>query len=341
MKRLGLSRVAALGTWLPPISTRWLARRHHNAPRGSVKILYISWTRIGDAVLSTGVLHELVRRHPGASVTVVCGPLAQSLFANVPGLERVIALPKRRFNLHWLELWRQVVDQRWDLVVDLRRSLTAYALKARERRILGTTDNTRHRVAWLPTIIDHEQPLSPHLWISEKQHVAAQNLLPGDRPTLAIAPIAARPEKTWPAENFAALVSTLCRPGGLCHGWRILLVAGPGEESQFQPLIADISAEDRVMLTREPDLLVVGAALARAQLYIGNDSGMTHLAAAAGTPTMALFGPTDPKTFGPWSDRACVVEAPAHDGARNIAHLSVEAVAAAVTEMLQHATRSR
>jgi heptosyltransferase III len=304
-----------------------------------VKILYISWTRIGDAVLSTGVLRELVRRHPSASITVVCGPLAKSLFAHVPGLDRVIALPKRPFNLHWLDLWQQVVGQSWDIVVDLRRSLTAYAIKAKERRILGPTDNTRHRVAWLPTIIDHEQPLSPHLWMSDAHLAAAQALLPGSRPILAIAPIAARPEKTWPAESFAALVNALRRHGGPCDGWRVMLVAGPGEESQFQPLVAAVPAEDRIMLTREPDLLVVGATLARAQLYIGNDSGMTHLAAAAGTPTMALFGPTNPKTFGPWSDRACVVEAPMHDSTRTIANLSVEAVMTAVTEMLQQATK--
>lgn len=301
-----------------------------------MNILYISWTRIGDAVLSTGVLSELVRRHPGAAITVVCGPLAASIFANVPGLRRVVSLPKRSFNRHWLDLWRQVSGERWDLVVDLRRSLMSYVLRAHERRILGPTDDSRHRVAWLPTIVDHEGPLNPHLWISDAQHNAANAILPGEQPILAIAPIAARPEKTWPAERFAALVQRLLAPHAPCFGWRVLIVAGPGEEQQFQPLISAVPQGRLTLMTQQPDLLVVAAALSRVSLFIGNDSGMMHLAAAAGTPTMALFGPTNPTTFGPWSDKACVVEAPAISGHRTMTDLTVEAVAQAAGRMLSH-----
>jgi len=300
-----------------------------------VKILYISWTRIGDAVLSTGILHELTRRHPGAEITVVCGPLAQSLFANVPGLARVIALPKRPFNLHWLGLWRQVATESWDLVVDLRRSLISYTLRAKDRRILGRTDDTQHRVAWLPKVIGLSAPLNPHLWITDSQQAKAKELVPDGAPVLAIAPIAARLDKTWGAEKFASLVTLLRSTGGVCAGWRVLLVAGPGEAAQFQPLIDAVPAEARIMLTDQPDLLVVAAALARTRLYIGNDSGLTHMAAAVNTPTLALFGRTNPKHYGPWSERACVVEAPLINGERAIANLSVDGVCSAVSGMLR------
>ena len=227
-----------------------------------MNILFISWTRIGDAVLSTGVLSELIRRHPDAKITVVCGPLAATLFANVPGLTRVISLPKRLLNLHWLSLWLQVVGQSWGLVVDLRRSLTAYTVLAKQRRILGRTDQTQHRVAWLPSIIGLAAPLNPHLWISDSQHARAAEM------------------------------------------------------------------------TGHPDLLVVAAVLARATLYIGNDSGLTHIAAAVDVPTLALFGPTNPQHYGPWSPHARVVDAPLVDGVRSIAELSVGTVVTRVREMM-------
>jgi ADP-heptose:LPS heptosyltransferase len=304
-----------------------------------VKILYISWTRIGDAVLSTGILHELTRRHPGALITVVCGPLAQSLFANVPGLARIIALPKKPLNLHWLGLWSQVSGERWDLVVDLRRSLTSFFLHAKQRRILGRADDTQHRVAWLPKLIGLSAPLNPCLWISEAQHAKAKALVPDGAPVLAIAPIAARPDKTWPAEKFASLVTLLRAHGGACEGWRALLVAGPGEEAQFQPLIDAVPADARIVMTDQPDLLVVAAALSRSRLFIGNDSGLTHVAAAVDVPTLALFGRTNPKHYGPWSDRACVVESPIMNGERAIASLSVDAVCSAVTGMVRQYSR--
>jgi ADP-heptose:LPS heptosyltransferase len=301
-----------------------------------VNILFISWTRIGDAVLSTGVLHELTRWYPGARITVVCGPLAESLFANVPGLRRVIALRKRPFNAHWFALWREVVGQRWDIVVDLRRSLTAYVVRAGRRLVLGPTDNSQHRVAWLPSVIGLSAPLHPHLWIAESQRAEAAALLPDGPPVLAVAPLAARPEKTWPVAHFAALVGELTAAGGPCAGWRVLLLAGPGEDEQVAPLVAAVPAERLVRLVGHRHLLVVAAALARAAVYIGNESGLTHIAAAVGTPTLALFGPTNPKHYGPWSDKACVVEAPLRDGARPIAGLEVAAVKAAAVEMLRH-----
>lgn len=301
-----------------------------------MKILFITWTRIGDGVLSTGILHELSRRHPGAEMTVVCGPLAQTLFANVPGLKRVIALPKKPLNAHWFSLWRQVVGEKWDLVIDLRRSLTGYALRAKERRVLGPTDTTQHRVAWLPSIIDIQAPLDPYLWISDAQYAAAEKLLPDGAPVLAIAPIAARLEKTWADENFASLVQRLLAPDGACAGWRVLLAAGPGEDKQFPALIAAVPPDRLKLMTDQPDLLVVAACLQRCRLYIGNDSGLTHLSAAAGVPTMALFGPTNPGHFGPWGEKGRVVEAPEMDGVRAMANLSVAAVAGAVVEMIHH-----
>jgi ADP-heptose:LPS heptosyltransferase len=299
-----------------------------------VKILFISWTRIGDAVLSTGLLHELTRRHPDAETTVVCGPLAQTLFANVPGLTRVIALRKQSLNAHWFKLWREVVGEKWDLVIDLRRSLTSYVLRVKDRRILGATDNSQHRVAWLPRLIDSAAPLDPHLWISEAQTAAAEKLLPDGAPILAISPVAARAEKTWSDANYAAFAQRML--AGPCTGWRVLLAAGPGEEKQFPALIAAVPPERLTLMTDQPDLLVVAAALKRARLYLGNDSGLTHLAAATRIPTVALFGPTNPAHYGPWGAQCRVIEAPEVDGARRIENLTVDAVVSGVAEIIQH-----
>jgi heptosyltransferase III len=95
------------------------------------RILFITSTRIGDAVLSSGLLAHLAAEHPGARITVACGPLAAPLFRAAPGVERVIVMAKRRFSLHWLDLWRQVAGTRWDLVVDLRASATAMLVRAK------------------------------------------------------------------------------------------------------------------------------------------------------------------------------------------------------------------
>src|SRR5207247_7565162 len=93
---------------------------------GAMHILFVTATRIGDAVLSTGLLSHLIARHPGARLTIAAGPVAAPLFAAVPGVERILVVEKRRWGRHWLQLWARTIGRRWDLVVDLRGSLLAW-----------------------------------------------------------------------------------------------------------------------------------------------------------------------------------------------------------------------
>lgn len=120
---------------------------------------------------------------------------------------------------------------------------------------------------------------------------------------LAVHPGSGSAIKNWPPHRFAALV------GAHAPGKRWLLVSGPADEESVAPL----SALPGAVRARDLPLRVLGALLANAGLYVGNDSGVTHLAAAAGAPTLALFGPTDAKTWGPVGPRVEVVSSP--DGA--------------------------
>src|SRR5919198_6009431 len=97
-------------------------------------ILFVTATRIGDAVLSTGLLAHLIERYPGTRLTIAAGPAAAPLFEAVPGLERLLVIEKRRWSLHWLSLYARAVRRRWNLIVDLRGSALAWLLRADERR---------------------------------------------------------------------------------------------------------------------------------------------------------------------------------------------------------------
>jgi ADP-heptose:LPS heptosyltransferase len=133
-------------------------------------------------------------------------------------------------------------------------------------------------------------PQPPTLLFSADEHRRAVAVAPSLAPGfLAVHPGSGSATKNWPAERFAALVQA--------HGSgrRWLLVIGPADEDAAAPLRGLPGA---VPLGNVP-VRVLGALLARAGLYVGNDSGVSHLAAAAGAPTLALFGPTDPAVWGP------------------------------------------
>jgi ADP-heptose:LPS heptosyltransferase len=286
-----------------------------------LKILFITNTRIGDAILSSGVLHYLVETYPDARFTVVCGRLPQTLFAAVPRLDRVIILKKRRFDLHWFDLWRQLKGTRWDIVVDLRRSFISFFLDVGARYVIGPANDAVHRVQHLSSVLRLGRSAPPHIYVAPRHEQDARRLIPPGPPVLVLAPVAAAQEKTWPAERFAALAAAL--RAGPCAGWRIALFGGPGDDTKAGSLLD--AFPDALKVFGEPDLLTVAAALKNCAAFIGNDSGLAHLSAAVGLPTLALFGPSDPIRYAPFGDKARFLQAPNRD----ITGLSVVEVAAA------------
>src|SRR5690606_33565641 len=86
--------------------------RNYTAPYGphgtGMNILFVTSTRIGDAVISTGLLSHLISRYPAASITVACGTLPAPLFVPAPGVVRVIEMVKQPWGGHWLRLWAEV-----------------------------------------------------------------------------------------------------------------------------------------------------------------------------------------------------------------------------------------
>ena len=179
-----------------------------------MRILFVTGTRIGDAVLSTGLLGHLVERYPGARFTIAAGPAAAPLFEAVPGLERVLSVVKRRYALHWLELYRRVALRRWDLVVDLRGSALAHLLAARERRVMAKGDARLHRVRQLAGLFALDPPPSPRLWMTPAHERRAAELVPPGAPVLAVGPAANWRGKQWRAERFAELAGRLTAADG-------------------------------------------------------------------------------------------------------------------------------
>src|ERR1700726_4645662 len=151
-------------------------------------ILFVTATRIGDAVLSTGLLIYLIERYPAARLTIAAGPVAAPLFEAVPRLERLIIVRKRRFSVHWLELYRAIAARRWDLVVDLRGSTVAWLLRARERRVMAKGDKHENRVRQLARLFDLDPPPSPRLWRGPTHEHTAEELVPPGSPVLAVGP---------------------------------------------------------------------------------------------------------------------------------------------------------
>jgi lipopolysaccharide export system permease protein len=272
-----------------------------------LRILFITSTRIGDAVLSTGLLGHLLETHPGAAATVVCGPLPAPLFSAFPGVAEVIPMTKRHLDAHWVGLWRRTVGTRWDLLVDLRNSPVRWLLAARRRLVFRGGIPGQHKVEALGALAGPGKPPAPRLAVPPADAARAKALIPPGGPVLAVGPTANWPNKEWAADRFAALIAQLTGPGGALAGARIALFAGPGERERALAAVSGVASGRLIDLAGRTPLTLAAGCLARADLYVGNDSGLMHIAAAAGCPTLGLFGPSRDELYAPWGPRAAVV----------------------------------
>ncbi len=270
-------------------------------------ILFVTATRIGDAVLSTGLISYLIDRYPGARLTIAAGPIAAPLFDAVPGLERLVVVEKQRWSLHWLPLYAAVAARSWDLVVDLRGSALAWLLRAGERKVMAKGAAGEHRVRQLGRLFGLDPPPGPRLWTAPHHERAAAGLMPTGSPVLAIGPAANWRGKQWRAERFAELAKRLTSGNGLLQGARVAVLAAGHEREQAQSLLDAIPENRRIDLVGRVDLLTAAAVLGRCALFIGNDTGLMHIAAACGTPTLGLFGPSPSCQYAPWGPRAAFV----------------------------------
>lgn len=310
-------------------------------------ILFITATRIGDAILSSGLIKRLVDEVPNARFTIVAGPAAAPLFAHVPGLDRLIVFEKSRTGGHWLDLWRRVRGTRWGLVVDLRGSGISRFLSTRRRAIHRKSGEPVHKVLEAArTLRIEDEPAAPYLYVSPETEAFAAELTAGFGPILALAPAANWVGKTWPVERFSQVAMRLLGPDGPLHDGRLMVLGGPEDQKLAQGMRDLVARKQFIDLAGKVDLITAFACLKQARLFIGNDSGTMHLAAAAGIPTLGLFGPSDERLYGPWGEAVRVVRGPRSleqiravdpDFSQELCHmmdLSVETVAAAAEELL-------
>jgi ADP-heptose:LPS heptosyltransferase len=302
------------------------AKSQRSAIRRVMRILFITSSRIGDAVLSTGLIDHLLKTHPDARFTIACGPVAEGVFARMPNRDRTIVLNKRGRGQHWLELWRATVGVSWDLVVDIRGSLISYLVPTKRRAVMRKSSG--HKTVQLARLLKLDHAPMPVAWTAQEDRDLAAQLLPDGAPLIGLGPTANWSGKVWPPERFVEFAHRLTAEA--LPGARVVLFAGPGAQEAGQIAPVQAAMPEAIDLTGKLDLPQVAACLARCVIFIGNDSGLMHIAAATGIPTIGLFGPSPVAEYAPIGKRA----APVISTSDKMADISVDAALVAASTLM-------
>jgi heptosyltransferase II len=290
-------------------------------------ILVIPYMWIGDFVRCHTVVKLLEQRCPGRSIDVLTTSLCAPLLDYMPGVRQGILwdLPRSRLALgQQARLARELRARGYGQALILPRtwkSALAPLLAGIPQRT-GFAGELRfcllNDLRWgerkLPRMVDRCAALAmpkyapppanlplPQLVVpqSEVLNWRQRMRLTADRPVVAFAPGAVGPSKRWPSAYFAALADRLAS-----DGVSVWVLGGPSERS----LAAEITANGGATDLTGDDLRNAILALAAADVAVSNDSGLLHVAAALGTPTIGVFGPTSPWHWAPLNPLAAVIE---------------------------------
>ena len=268
---------------------------------GRFPILYIAEADAEEAVLSSGVLAQLVEAIPQATFTVVGSPASAPLFADLPRLQRLITLD-RDGRWDWIALWNQVRETNWGLVVDMRGSTLSGKLRRQRRAVRGKTLPGAHLVEQAARTLQLDEIPPPKLFIARDAQEAADSLIPpGEGPILAVGPGADWIGKRWPADRYAKVAISLLGEGGPLAGGRLMIVGEEADRDAAQTVRSAVKRDRVIELQGRLTRLQTAAALSHADLYLGGDSLWTQLAVAAGVPAVAVFGPSDETLKRPWT----------------------------------------
>ncbi len=277
------------------------------------RLLFVTLSNIGDLVLTTPALVALHAAYPGHLVDIVADPRSSDLLLACPFIGTLYHRHKRAGWRGWLALLDELRARRYEAIVDLRTDFLPWLLRARRRsarwqaRPRGPHAAEQHHAVVRRVLPGRDATIPPAvLWHAEGDRATADRLLgklPGDR-WLALAPGANWPGKIWPVERFVELVASLD------NRFDGVVILGAHADREVAASLAAQSALPALDLAGRTSLPVAAAVLARAAAFVGNDSGLGHLAAAVATPTLTVFGPGRPDRYRPWGDAAVVVLAP-------------------------------
>jgi heptosyltransferase-2/heptosyltransferase-3 len=278
--------------------------------------------------------------HPAATITAFVGPHSAAAFDHQRPIDRVRILSDQLGPIDALRLARQLRRGAFDLAVLLDRSRWGrLALRwsgvERIARVVAHDPETRHEsTVYLDVIrslgIDAAER-EPNFELPDRARAAAF-LLVGETRRVAVLhpggaenPGATMHSKRWQPERFAALARELSMRG------ITVVLSGGGEDRELAIEVAREAGlpESRVVAGRA-DLVTTGAILERAALYVGPDTGVSHVAAALGTPSVVIFGPTNPRRFRPLGKAVIVVAPPTSSDLPDVdlrrSHATVDAV---------------
>jgi heptosyltransferase-2/heptosyltransferase-3 len=275
---------------------------------------------IGDCVMALPAVSAIHAAFPDAEVELFVGEHSRAVFEIGSPFASIRVIPERQEFRSTVRLARRFRDGKYERIVilDRSRAIRLAALRSGANVVAATFDASEQRhesEVYLDVVRSlgiSAPPILPCLAPHESSVAAARSLLTGVRwPFIAIHPGGAQnpgsamPAKRWPTNRWIDVTRRM-----IGAGYDVVLTGGPGDRSLADTIATSCEVPNDRVMAGKIDLATSAAVAAQSALLIGGDTGMSHIAAAVGTPTVAIFGPTNPRRYRPLGPHVRVVAPP-------------------------------
>lgn len=269
------------------------------------KILFITLSNVGDAIMTTPVLQALHNNYKDAKIDIVADHRSSEIFSNCPFRGDIFIKNKKSFLRGVPDLLRKLRARQYDLIVDLRTDGLVYLLHGRKKltkRHRGKTGAhaVQQHMGVIGSVYHNRTIPECHIWTGQGDEDFARSVIGemiGKR-ILSLGPGANSQKKIWPVENYTALIKKLA------GDFDAVVILGNGQDAALAKDITAPAGMTVLDLCGRTTILQAAAVLQYAIVFIGSDSGLGHMAAARGVPTITLFGPGEPERYLPWSEKS-------------------------------------
>ena len=295
------------------------------------KILLISLSNIGDTILTTPVLQTLHKLYPQAGIDIVSDRRSRMIYEHCPYRDEIFLKNKQGILNGSLALIGELRKKSYDIIVDLRTDGLTFFLKGKikltKRQAIPYGKHAVEAHMGVIRKINSDENIPPTtIWLTEDHNEYAKYCL-GDhlaQRILVIAPGCHVPIKVWSPENFSSVCNNLSGEIDL-----VVLLGAETERNYSAEVTKKLSVPYRD-LTGQTDLMQAAAILKQCSYFIGNDSGLGHIASAVSVPSLSLFGIGEPQRYRPWGKQATWLQGDNND----ISKIPVDAVVQAVKKGL-------
>ena len=297
------------------------------------RILVLSRNNIGDCLLTTPMLRSLKRRYPRAHLAVSIPEANRDLLVCNPHVDEIVVRPRKTSWAAKIGFAGEIRRRNYDVIISLQEKsmfyawATFYAGLGRNRLLTVSLEHRRTRPWYrnLVPMVGEQHEVYKYLSIAEsldcsrerspvleleppeesqqrvEEYLAFREVDPDTR-FIGINPGGSTDDKRWPEERFAAVADRLHRELGL----PIMIFGGPSDQNRASH-IADLMKSPSLVIAGRASLGDTAAYLERCQLLVTGDTGPMHMAVALAVPVVAMFGPTNPNKWGPFTKLRSVV----------------------------------